>query len=208
MSDLLDRTAELVDIRSVSHDEARDHRPHRGEAARAVPWLTLDRVGDNLVARTELGRAQRLILAGHTDTVPVNDNDVPSDVDGDVLWGCGASDMKGGLAVMIELAVTVAEPGRRRHLRLLRQRGGGGRAQRARGALRGAPRPAGRRRRASSASRPTASSRPAARAPCASRSRLAGAAGPHRPTVDGPQRHPPPGRRPRSVWPPTRGGGR
>ena len=67
---------------------------------------TVDRLGDNLVARTELGRPLRLVLAGHTDTVPVNDNGEPA-IEGDTLWGCGASDMKCGLAVMLELARTV-----------------------------------------------------------------------------------------------------
>ena len=74
-----------------------------------MPWLVLDRIGDNLVARTDLGRAMRLVLAGHTDTVPVNGND-RARIDGDTLWGLGAADMKSGLAVMLELARTVREP--------------------------------------------------------------------------------------------------
>jgi succinyl-diaminopimelate desuccinylase len=76
---------------------------------RAVPWLVVDRVGDNLVARTDLGRAMRLVLAGHTDTVPVNGND-RARIDADTLWGLGSADMKSGLAVMLELARTVSEP--------------------------------------------------------------------------------------------------
>ena len=51
----------------------------------------------------------RLVLAGHTDTVPVNGND-RARIDGDTLWGLGAADMKSGLAVMLELARTVSEP--------------------------------------------------------------------------------------------------
>jgi succinyl-diaminopimelate desuccinylase len=109
MPDLLDRTAELVDIRSESHGE-RAITDHIEALLRAdAPWLALDRVGDNLVARTELGRPWRLIVAGHTDTVPLHDN-WPSRREGDVLWGCGASDMKAGLATMIELARTVDSP--------------------------------------------------------------------------------------------------
>lgn len=71
--------------------------------------LEVTRIGDNLVARTDLGRERRLILAGHTDTVPVNGNAEPR-IDGDILWGVGSADMKGGLAVFLELARTVIEP--------------------------------------------------------------------------------------------------
>ena len=69
--DLLAATASLVDIASVSHHEGpiADHIEGR---LRAVPWLDVHRVGDNVVARTMLGRSQRLVLAGHMDTVPVN----------------------------------------------------------------------------------------------------------------------------------------
>jgi succinyl-diaminopimelate desuccinylase len=49
------------------------------------------------------------VVAGHLDTVPVNDNGTP-EIRGDVLWGLGAADMKGGLAVMLELAAAVPEP--------------------------------------------------------------------------------------------------
>lgn len=108
MTDLLDLTAELVDVPSVSFEEGAlaDLLEAR---LRAVPWLEVDRVGDNLVARTTLGRPHRLLLVGHTDTVPPNGNE-RSRIDGDVLWGLGAADMKGGIAVLLELASTVAEP--------------------------------------------------------------------------------------------------
>ena len=108
MADLLKLTAELVDIPSVSHHEGAvtDHL----EAMLApVPGLSLTRVGDNLVARTQLGRPSRLVLAGHTDTVPPNGNE-QARVDGDVLWGLGSCDMKGGVAVLAELARSVPEP--------------------------------------------------------------------------------------------------
>ena len=71
--------------------------------------MTVDRVGDNVVARTHLDRSARLILAGHLDTVPANDNADPR-VETDVLWGLGSADMKGGLAVMLDLAQTIPEP--------------------------------------------------------------------------------------------------
>jgi succinyl-diaminopimelate desuccinylase len=106
--DLLARTAALVDIPSVSLDEAAI--TDRIEAdLRALPHLTVERVGANLVARTQLGREVRVVLAGHTDTVPVNGN-ATARIDGDVLWGLGAADMKGGLAVMLALAEAVLEP--------------------------------------------------------------------------------------------------
>jgi succinyl-diaminopimelate desuccinylase len=106
--DLLARTAELVAIPSVSHDEAAltDHIEAR---LRQLRHLEVERVGANLVARTHLGQSTRVVLAGHTDTVPVNGNATPR-IDGDVLWGLGAADMKGGLAVMLALAETVPEP--------------------------------------------------------------------------------------------------
>lgn len=108
MTDLLRLTADLVDLPSPSFHEGPVVEMIDAEL-RAAPWLDVERVGDNLVARTALGRGTRLILAGHTDTVPANGNEVAR-IDGDVLWGLGACDMKAGLAVMLELARTVAEP--------------------------------------------------------------------------------------------------
>jgi succinyl-diaminopimelate desuccinylase len=108
MADLLDLTAELVDIPSVSHHEAAISDHVAGLLA-PVSWLELTRVGHNLVASTRLGRSQRLVLAGHLDTVPPNGNE-RARVDGDVLWGLGAADMKGGVAVLVELARSVPDP--------------------------------------------------------------------------------------------------
>jgi succinyl-diaminopimelate desuccinylase len=97
-----------VAIPSESHDE-RLIADHVEAELRGAPWLQVERVGDNVVARTELGRSSRLVLAGHTDTVPANGNQAAV-LDGDVLHGLGAADMKSGLAVFLELARTVAEP--------------------------------------------------------------------------------------------------
>lgn len=108
MVDLLKLTAELVDIPSVSHHEG-VVTDYLASVLEPVPWLSVTRVGENLVARTELGRPSRLLLAGHTDTVPPNGNE-QARIDGDVLWGIGSCDMKGGVAVLAELARTVAEP--------------------------------------------------------------------------------------------------
>lgn len=108
MTDLLRACADLVDIPSVSHDEAAitDHVEQRLAAA---PWLTVERVGNSVVARTQRGLAQRIVLAGHTDTVPANGNE-GARIDGDVLWGLGSADMKSGIAVLLDIALTVAEP--------------------------------------------------------------------------------------------------
>jgi succinyl-diaminopimelate desuccinylase len=108
VTDLLQLTAELIDVPSVSYQEGPIADLIEGRL-RPVPWLRVDRVGDNVVARTELGRRQRLLLVGHTDTVPANDND-RARIDGDVVWGLGASDMQGGLAVFLDLAETLVEP--------------------------------------------------------------------------------------------------
>ncbi len=75
----------------------------------ASPWLEVTRVGDNVVALTNLGRPTRVILAGHTDTVPPNGN-AEAVMQGDRLYGVGTADMKSGLAVMLDLARNVAEP--------------------------------------------------------------------------------------------------
>lgn len=104
-------TAQLVDFASPSGQE-KPLADAIETALRALPHLTVDRYGNNIVARTNLGRAERVILAGHIDTVPIADN-VPSRLDEDgVLWGCGTSDMKSGVAVQLRIAQTVTEPNR------------------------------------------------------------------------------------------------
>jgi succinyl-diaminopimelate desuccinylase len=67
------------------------------------------RRGNTVVARTDLGRGERVVLAGHLDTVPLNDN-LPSRNDGTLLHGLGSCDMKSGDAVILRLAATVPEP--------------------------------------------------------------------------------------------------
>jgi succinyl-diaminopimelate desuccinylase len=108
MTDLLATTTELMAVSSVSGNEAAIAALVEDRLA-AMSWLTVERVGDNVVARTTLSRPQRLVVAGHLDTVPPGDNERPR-TDGDTVWGVGASDMKGGLAVMLDLAATVREP--------------------------------------------------------------------------------------------------
>lgn len=104
-------TAQLVDFPSVSGSEG-PLADAIERALRALPHLTVDRHGNNVVARTNLGRAERVVLAGHIDTVPIADN-VPSRLDDKgVLWGCGTSDMKSGVAVQLRIAATVPAPNR------------------------------------------------------------------------------------------------
>jgi succinyl-diaminopimelate desuccinylase len=101
-SDAAALTAQLVDIPSVSGGEAplADLVEH---AVRDYPGLSVERDGNVVLARTSLGRDRRVVLAGHLDTVPIADN-VPSYRTGDVLHGCGTSDMKSGVAVLLRVA--------------------------------------------------------------------------------------------------------
>jgi succinyl-diaminopimelate desuccinylase len=100
-------TAALVDVPSVSGTEG-PLADAVEEALRALPGLEVVRDGDTVLARTALGRPRRVLLAGHLDTVPIAGN-VPSRRDGDLLHGCGTSDMKSGVAVLLRLA-TLADP--------------------------------------------------------------------------------------------------
>jgi succinyl-diaminopimelate desuccinylase len=108
VTDLLALTADLVAMPSESRDEGPITDWFEAEL-RAVAGLDVTRVGDNVVARTDLGRATRLVLAGHTDTVPAHGNAEPR-ITGDTLWGLGSTDMKGGLAIMLDMARTVTAP--------------------------------------------------------------------------------------------------
>ncbi len=101
--------ADLVAVPSVSFNETRITDLIEESLYDNAAHLDVFRVGDNLVARTDLGRQWRLILAGHTDTVPPSSN-AEARIEGDVLWGVGSADMKGGLAVMLELALTSRLP--------------------------------------------------------------------------------------------------
>lgn len=109
-TDVVTLTEQLVNIESVSLAE-REIADAVERALAAYPHLTVTRHGNNVVARTDLGRAERVVIAGHLDTVPVNDN-LPARRDGGLLHGLGTCDMKGGDAVILKLAATLAEPNR------------------------------------------------------------------------------------------------
>jgi succinyl-diaminopimelate desuccinylase len=91
--------AELVDIPSVSHSEGLI-ADHLAGLVDGIADLETIRIGNNVLARTNFGRSMRLMLAGHTDTVPANGNE-KAVVNGDELAGLGSADMKSGLAVML-----------------------------------------------------------------------------------------------------------
>ncbi|MBP2476444.1 succinyl-diaminopimelate desuccinylase [Crossiella equi] len=112
-ADPIELTAALVDVPSVSGNEKELADLVEAALREQAPHLEVVRNGDAVLARTNLGRASRIILAGHLDTVPIVDN-VPHRRTGEgeslVLHGCGTVDMKSGDAVMLHLAATVTDP--------------------------------------------------------------------------------------------------
>lgn len=107
-ADVVTLTEQLVDIESVSRDEQAIADAVE-TALRACRHLTVTRRGHTVVARTELGRDERVLIAGHLDTVPVNDN-LPARRVGDLLYGLGSCDMKSGDAVILATAAAVTAP--------------------------------------------------------------------------------------------------
>lgn len=105
---VVDVAVQLINIESVSRNEQAIADAVES-ALSAYAHLTVTRHGNTVVARTNLGRAERVVIAGHLDTVPVNDN-LPARLEGGVLHGLGSCDMKGGDAVILRLAATLTEP--------------------------------------------------------------------------------------------------
>ena len=108
----IELTRQLCDIESVSGNERTIADAIEASLAGAA-HLTVTRHADAVVARTSLGRAKRIVIAGHIDTVPLKDN-LPTRFeteDGvDYLWGRGTVDMKAGVAVQLKLAAELTEP--------------------------------------------------------------------------------------------------
>jgi succinyl-diaminopimelate desuccinylase len=105
----------LIDIESVSGNETEIAGAIEA-ALRRYSHLAVTRDGNVVIARTDLGRVSRVVIAGHIDTVPVANN-LPSRVtgtghDGVVVWGRGACDMKGGVAVQLAAAAALTRPAR------------------------------------------------------------------------------------------------
>ncbi|MCC2034208.1 succinyl-diaminopimelate desuccinylase [Microbacterium allomyrinae] len=108
----VDLTRTICDIPSVSGDET-GLADAIFAAISGLPHLDVYRDGDTIVARTHLGRAQRVVIAGHIDTVPINDNVPTRDIveDGTAyIWGRGTVDMKAGVAVQLKLAAELTDP--------------------------------------------------------------------------------------------------
>jgi succinyl-diaminopimelate desuccinylase len=99
------RTLELVNVHSPSREEG----AIADSVAAAMPWRPTWREGETLWYDPG-GERPQVIFAGHLDTVPANEN-FPGRLEGGVVHGLGASDMKAGVAVMVELARAVAAEG-------------------------------------------------------------------------------------------------
>lgn len=102
--------ADLVNISSQSHHE-RTIADSVENALRACGHLTVSRIDNNVIATNHAGRGERVILAGHLDTVPVNNN-LPAELRNGIIYGLGACDMKGGVAASLHVAATVTDPNR------------------------------------------------------------------------------------------------
>ncbi len=109
-TDVVALTEAVVGIESVSGQE-QELADAIEQALRGVEHLETTRIGHSLVARTDLGHPERVVIAGHIDTVPLNRN-LPVRNDGTRLHGLGTCDMKGGVAVALRLAAGVPQPNR------------------------------------------------------------------------------------------------
>lgn len=109
-ADVIRLTASLIDVPSESHHEER-LADLVEQALIGCTHLTVERSGNTIVAMTNLGRRERVLIGGHLDTVPSAGN-LPHSLDGDLLYGLGACDMKGGVAVALKLAHGMTAPTR------------------------------------------------------------------------------------------------
>jgi succinyl-diaminopimelate desuccinylase len=109
-ADVVSLTEQIVNIESVSGNE-KVLADEVESALRALAHLEVMRFGNTVVARTSHGHAERVVIAGHLDTVPVHDN-LPARLDDELLHGLGTCDMKGGVAVALRIAATMPETNR------------------------------------------------------------------------------------------------
>lgn len=101
-------TASLIDISSESHGEEQIANLVE-QALCEYPHLTVTRIGNSVVATNHANRGDCVVLAGHLDTVPANGN-LPHHLESGRIYGLGAADMKGGVAIALQLAATVIDP--------------------------------------------------------------------------------------------------
>jgi succinyl-diaminopimelate desuccinylase len=104
-ADVARLTEDLVNIESVSGDEQQIADAIEA-ALTGLDHLTVQRFGNTVVARTNNGHDERVVIAGHIDTVPLNAN-LPARRDESSLHGLGTCDMKGGVAIALRLAATM-----------------------------------------------------------------------------------------------------
>jgi succinyl-diaminopimelate desuccinylase len=114
-SDVVQLLRALIDVESVSGHE-QEIADLIEQALRPYRHLNVLRDGNVVLARTELGRSERVVIAGHLDTVPVAGN-LPSwttynSAGREIIWGRGACDMKGGIAVQLSAAAALLSPWR------------------------------------------------------------------------------------------------
>jgi succinyl-diaminopimelate desuccinylase len=100
LTNLVETTTWLVDIPSVTGEEA----PLRDAIAERLHGMPQQSIADSLVVGES--REGMVMLVGHLDTVPLQ-GDVGARLEGDRVHGLGATDMKGGLAVMVHLIETL-----------------------------------------------------------------------------------------------------
>ncbi len=108
---LTELTMAICDIESVSGNEAKLADEIEAVLA-SCNHLSVTRDGNAIVASTNQG-LDRVLIAGHIDTVPIADN-LPTALHHfereQVIFGRGTVDMKAGVALMLKLAVEVTNP--------------------------------------------------------------------------------------------------
>lgn len=110
LADPVELSKALIDIPSPSHEE-KEIADAIEDSLRLLGDIDLVRRGNTITARTHRGFDQRVVLAGHIDTVPIANN-VPHHVEdeegSEILWGCGSVDMKTGMACYLHAFASLA----------------------------------------------------------------------------------------------------
>jgi succinyl-diaminopimelate desuccinylase len=104
---LAELTVDLINIPSLSLAE-KDLADQIQAVLTPLDGLEVTRIENTLIAKTNFNFSSRVILAGHLDTVPANQNE-KAVISKDSIFGLGAVDMKSGIAVMLKLVQDVQE---------------------------------------------------------------------------------------------------